>query len=274
VISVPPLVRPDLRYRLVNGLGRPLFCDPDFYPVARDDEAKQARLYVAAIRADAPTYATIVAHLGIDPATTPTDTQVLAVYREWKMLRALILTETDGRFAFDYIAAAGTSDTSGWHVVGAIDTGGAIAVDRRDPSGPPPCPICLARGTLIATPNGSRPVEDLRPGMQVWTSDRAGRRVLGLVIVVGATPVPSTHEVVHLVLSDGRTVDVSPGHPLPNGRRLGDLRPGDVVDGATVVSADLESYRGGATFDLLPSGPTGTYWANGIRLASSLTATR
>jgi hypothetical protein len=110
--------------------------------------------------------------------------------------------------------------------------------------------------------------------MAVWTTDAAGQRVAGLVLEVGSTPVRATHEVVHLVLSDGRIVDVSPGHRLPDGRRLGDLREGDVADGATVVSARLEAYDGGATFDLLPSGPTGNYWANGILLASTLTAPR
>ena len=186
------------------------------------------------------------------------------------MLRALVLTETGARFTFDYIAAADSSAKSGFHVLGSLDAGGTITVDRRDPSGPPMCPICLARGTLIATPEGPRPVEDLRVGIAVWTADAAGQRVAGQVLAVGSTPVPSTHEVVHLVLSDGRTVDVSPGHRLLDGRRLGSLRPGDPVDGATVVSAALQGYDGGATFDLLPSGPTATYWANGILLASTL----
>ena len=154
--------------------------------------------------------------------------------------------------------------------MGTIDAGGTIDVARRDPSGPPPCPICLARGSRIATPDGERLVEDLRPGMAVWTTDRVGRRVAGRVAEVGSTPVPPTHQIVHLVLSDGRTVDVSPGHPLPDGRRLGDLHPGDAVDGAIVVSAGLEPYAGRATFDLLPSGPTGTYWANGVLLESTL----
>ena len=260
---------PDLRYRLVDQLGRPLFCDPDFYPVARADEGQLAKEHLAAIRSDAPTYSAILAHLGIDPATTLAPDQVLAIYREWKMLRALVLTKTDAGFGFDYVAADASGGQAGWHVVGRIDAGGTVALDRRDPSGPPPCPICLARGTRIATPGGEIRVEDLRPGMPVWTTDELGRRAVGGVLTVGSTPVPTTHRVVHLVLSDGRTVDVSPGHPLPNGRRLGDLRPGDRVDGATVARAALVSYDGGATFDLLPSGTSGTYWANGILLAST-----
>jgi hypothetical protein len=261
---------PDLRYHLVDQVGRPLFCDPDFYPVARADEGQLANEHLAAIRSDAPTYAAILAHLTIDPAATLAPDQVLAIYREWKMLRALVLTKTDAGFGFDYVAADASGGQAGWHVVGTTDAGGTITVDRRDPSGLPPCPICLAMGTRIATPDGELRVEGVRPGMAVWTTDELGRRVVGRVLAVGSTPVPSTHRVVHLVLSDGRTVDVSPGHPLPDGRRLGDLRGGDQVDGATVVSAALVSYDGGATFDLLPSGTTGTYWANGILLASTL----
>ncbi len=268
--TAPPLDRPGLRYRLIVELGRLLFCDPDYYPIAHSDEAVLARQHLPEIRADQPTYAAIAAHLGIDPSGAPTDGQVLAIYREWKMLRALILTPAGGRFTFDYIAAAGTSEEAGWHVTGTIDAGGTITVASRDPSGPPQCPICLARGTRIATPAGERPVEDLRPGMAVWTVDGSGRRVIGRVMAVGSTPVPATHRVVHLVLSDGRTVDVSPGHQLPDGRRLGDLRPGEPVDGATVVSAELGTLRRRGDVRRPPSGPTGTYWANGIRLASTL----
>jgi hypothetical protein len=104
----------------------------------------------------------------------------------------------------------------------------------------------------------------------VWTLDERGTRIQGVIEKVGSTPVPPTHQVVHLVLDDGRQVWVSPGHPLPNGRPDGELRPGDGLDGAVVASADLVAYPGGATFDLLPSGSTGNYWANGVLVASTL----
>ena len=268
--AAAPLLLAELRYRLVDGLGRPLFCDPDFYPVAHNDEAVLATARFPEIRADKATFTAIAAHVKVSAGPTPAE--ILAVYREWKMLNALVLVPQGADFSFDYIAASAPGASDGWHVAGLIGPDGMITTTRKDPSGRPPCPICLARGTRIATPQGPVAVEDVLPGMAVWTADSRGRRVAGRVIAVGSTDVPSTHRVVHLVLADGRTLDASPGHPLPDGRRLGDLRPGDLVDGARVVSAVLVPYAGGATFDVLPSGPTGTYWADAILIGSTLQA--
>jgi hypothetical protein len=75
---------------------------------------------------------------------------------------------------------------------------------------------------------------------------------------------------VHLVLGDGRELFASPGHPLADGRLLGSIAVGDRVDGAVVTGAGRTPYRSDTTFDLLPSGPTGTYWADGIPLGSTL----
>jgi hypothetical protein len=82
--------------------------------------------------------------------------------------------------------------------------------------------------------------------------------------------VPARHEVVRLALSDGRVVLVSPGHRLTDGRAVGTLREGDAVDGAIVVAVERVAYGAGATFDVLPAGSTGAYWANGVLLASTL----
>jgi hypothetical protein len=51
---------------------------------------------------------------------------------------------------------------------------------------------------------------------------------------------------------------------------MGDLRVSDRLDGAAVLSAGRVPYSGGATYDLLPAGGTGFYWANGILIASTL----
>lgn len=95
-------------------------------------------------------------------------------------------------------------------------------------------------------------------------------RVAEPVVRLGKTVVPATHQVVHLLLADGRELWVSPGHPTADGRRAGQLQAGDQLDGGIIRSAALVRYASNATYDLLPAGPTGFYWANGILLASTL----
>jgi len=75
---------------------------------------------------------------------------------------------------------------------------------------------------------------------------------------------------VHLVLADGRELLASPGHRTADGRALGDLQKGDELDGSTITHWALVPYAGERTYDLLPAGPTGRYWANGILLSSTL----
>lgn len=269
-----PLTEPAAKEALLGRFGPLVYCDPDFYPVARADEASAATEHLAAMRADASAWAAIAARRGFDPTSDPRGDTLLAAYRDWKMLRALTLTTAGDGWSFDASFGGTGSDASTspdiTHVVGTIAPDGTIHIDKQEPSGPPPCPICLARGTKIATPAGEVAVEALRPGDPVWTLDRLGQRVPAVVVEAGSTAVPPTHEVVHLALADGRRVLVSPGHPLPDGRPVAALRDGDVFDGSVVSSADRLPYDGDRTFDLLPSGGTGIYWANGIELGSTL----
>jgi len=257
-----------LKYRLVDRFGRLLFCDPDYYPVARADEGALAHQRLPDIQQDAPTFSAILAHLGIAPAASYTSDQELAIYRDWKMLNALRLDQVSAGFHF--LAIFGNTPQQGSRVDGTIDQKGSITIASQNPSGPPPCPICLARGTRIATPSGDVAVERLAVGDLVWTIDASGARIVAPLVAIGSTPVPPTHQVVHLVLSDGRSVDVSPGHPTADGRRVGDLGAGDEFEHAVVVSADRVSYDAGATFDVLPAGAAGAYWANGVLLGSTL----
>jgi hypothetical protein len=71
------------------------------------------------------------------------------------------------------------------------------------------------------------------------------------------------------VLSDGRTVEASPGHPTADGRHVGELVPGDLLDGSRVRAVERVSYIGD-TWDLLPAGPSGAYWADDVLLGSTL----
>jgi hypothetical protein len=56
---------------------------------------------------------------------------------------------------------------------------------------------------------------------------------------------------------------------LADGPLVGLLNVGDTLDGSRVVRIDHVPYVGD-TWDLLPGGPTGIYWAGSIALKSTL----
>src|SRR5437667_377859 len=156
-----PLNTTQLKFAVMDSVGKPVYCDPDFYPIARQggEEANAVSTYPQ-IKADAESYAAIVAHEHL-PSGDLTDAQKLVVYRAWTLLRPLFL-------------------------------------------------------------------------------------------------------------ADGRELLVAPGHKTADGRPVGTLRAGDRLDGSTINRLELVPYAGGRTYDLLPAGATGHYWANGILLSSTL----
>jgi hypothetical protein len=129
--------------------------------------------------------------------------------------------------------------------------------------------ICLAATDLIATPNGQIPVAELKPGVLVWTLDETGKRVAAPILQVSHRPTLPGFHVLRLTLADGRVVEASAGHPAMSGLPLADLRPGDALDGSELIRIESIPYRGD-TWDLLPAGPSGAYWANGVLLRSTL----
>jgi hypothetical protein len=258
-----------LKFRVMDAVGTPVYCDPDFYPLARDGgEQANALTEYPKIQAQADLYAAIVAHEHL-PTGELTDAQKLAVYRAYKLLNALVLTQNGNDYAFEFRAQPKDGPTIQM-VKGSVRVDGVVTVTSRTDSGRPPCPICLAASTLIATPSGPVRVVDIKAGMPVWTADRSGRRVAVTVVEVGSTQVPAGHLMVHLVLADGRELLASPGHKTADGRALGFLAAGDALDGSTIKLWELVPYAGDRTYDLLPAGPTGTYWANGVLLSSTL----
>ena len=132
------------------------------------------------------------------------------------------------------------------------------------------CPRCLDGSTFIATPTGDMRVDALRVGDVVWTESPTGKRVEAPLVRVVRVPVPSSHRLVALRLSDGRELRVSAGHPLAVDGTVGDLVLGSTLDGAEIVERGEVSPERGFTFDVLPAGATGRYWAQGVRLGSTL----
>lgn len=129
---------------------------------------------------------------------------------------------------------------------------------------------CLPPNARIATPKGEIQIDALRVGMSVWTQDVEGDRVPGKVIKTHRQHVPETHAMVSIRLADQRSLLVSSGHPDAAGYGLEKLKRGQVYDGSQVVDAAVVGYGGSRTLDILPSGETGIYWANGIPIGSTL----
>jgi hypothetical protein len=271
-----PLNLPRLGFAVLDAVGKPVYCDPDFYPLERPGgEQASAIAHYAEIKADVETYAAIVAHEHL-PSGDLTDVEKLTLYRAWKLLRALPLVETySGReYGFQYRVQSGGGSAAYEMVSGTVRLDGVVSITSRTAAGPPNCPICLGASTLIETPRGPVRVTEVRVGTVVWTQAADGSRVAVPVIQAGSMIAPPGHRMVHLVLADGRELLVSPGHPTADGRPVGSLRAGDSVNGSIVITWELVPYTGERTYDLLPAGATGHYWANGILLASTLETPR
>jgi hypothetical protein len=255
-----PLSMAELKYRVIEQVGAPFVCGP---PVSfADYDSQQAAAQFPAIKADTATYLVILGHA--HPAGDESNPAFqLLVWQEWEKLQATRLT-AKGPDGYDFNLRTATATVSG-----SVAADGKVTVSSTRP-GRPNCPICLAAGTLIATAGGPIRVTDLHLGDSVWTVAADGSRVEGRVMALGSVAFPLGHDAVRLTLADGRSVTVSPGHPTADGRTVGQLRPGDRLDGATVVSAVTVHLADGGTYDLLPSGPTGRYWADGVLLGSTL----
>src|SRR5436853_6312055 len=278
--AVEKITAPELRYRLFSRFWNVWFCDPDSYPVGRPLIEKEGALKAfPEIQNDSQTFQAIAEHLGLNATKEFTDAQKLLIYREYKRLRgALRLEPMDANYKFELAfrdksgPAASFRDNlggAGFTVQGVIDPHDGITILKKEPVilG---CPICLARGTHIDTPSGPTAVEGLKPGMLVWTLDAKNQRVALPILKTSAVPVAIGHSMIHLVMGDGREVWASAGHPTADGHSVDQLRRETSYDGATIAETEIVPYKGGKTYDLLPGGDTGFYWANGILLGSTL----
>ena len=217
----------ELKYRILDQFPDFFFCDPDFYPIAREDEMTLAQQRFPELQANQEEFQAILMRNGLSGTTTFTDEQNLLIYREHKKLNAISFEVEGDKYRFQI--QTGAEGQQGSFITGTIDGNGGIEIQKQEPSFPS-CPICLSAGTLIDTPQGAVLVESLRLGDSVWTMNKAGERVPGRIERLGNVRVPATHQVVHLILSDGRELQASPGHPTADGRVVGDLNLGDLLD--------------------------------------------
>src|SRR6267378_5472801 len=163
-----PLSVAELKFKVIDTVGTPVYCDPDFYPIAREGgEQANAISQYPMIRAQTDLYAVLTAHEHL-PSGELTDAQKLTLYRAYKRLNALTFTQDGNEYAFEFRAS---KDQGAIQMIkGTVRVDGVVTVSSTTPTGPPNCPICLAASTLIGTPVGPVRVIDIRPGMLVRTT--------------------------------------------------------------------------------------------------------
>jgi hypothetical protein len=256
-----------LEYRLFTQYPNVFYCDPDYYPVAREGQEQQnASTQFPVIKSNQAEFSAILAYLNLPDKTDYTDNEQLLIYREHKKLTyGVQMIAAGGGYDFDLRVGTG----QGERIKGTVKTSGEIQETSRETS-VNTCPICLVKGTLIDTPQGQIPVEKLNKGMIIWTLDVSGDRIAKEIIETAFTIVPSPFHVIRMELNDGRSVTASPGHPTANGKAIVDYLVGDALDGAEVITITDVIYENGSTYDILPDSATGVYWANGILLGSTL----
>jgi hypothetical protein len=265
--SPTPYSLPQLEYILFSDFPNIFWCDPDYYPIAREGQEQQnAIAQFSTIQSNQAEFSAILEHINLPNKPTYNDSEKLLIYKEHKKLTyAVQMDALDDSYHFNLMVGQG----QGEHIEGNITTSGLRKQIKREVS-VNTCPICLAKGTLIDTPIGQIPVEQLTRGMSVWTLDDSGNRVVADILETSATPVPSFFHIIRIELSDGRTLIVSPGHPTAGEKIVADYKVDDILDKAQVVYSDYLIYESSMTYDILPAGSTGQYWANGILLGSTL----
>ena len=178
---------PELEYKLISDFDNVFWCDPDFYPVGRQgQEETNAQNQFPTISANTTEFSAILAHLGLPEKSEYSDEEKLQIYREHKKLTYAVQITSFGNL-YDFTLRVG--EGQGEKIVGTITKSGVITILNREPS-INTCPICLAEGTLIDTPYGPVPVEQLRGGTTVWTTDLAGKREPAVVTETAKTKVP------------------------------------------------------------------------------------
>jgi hypothetical protein len=127
---------------------------------------------------------------------------------------------------------------------------------------------CASPDTPIATPTGDVPIAELQIGDLVYSVDRDA--IVAVPIVQLHRQPARGHAVPRLFLENRQTLEISAGHPTADGRTFGDLGSGDRLGGIRIKWVLQVPYRFDFTYDILPASSTGTYFAAGAWIGSTL----
>lgn len=127
---------------------------------------------------------------------------------------------------------------------------------------------CASPDTPIATASGDRAIRDLRVGDLVYS---VHHDAIVLVPIRDINRVPVTHHrVLKVEFADGAHFEMSGGHPTAEGQPLSELRVGQRLGGERVTRITEIAYQHPFTYDILPDSDTGSYFADGVLMGSTL----
>jgi hypothetical protein len=96
-----------------------------------------------------------------------------------------------------------------------------------------------------------------------------GRVVDVPILEVHRTPA-TNHHVVRVELANGSVLEISAPHPTADGRTFGDLHETDSLAGVRIEHVSVIPYVPAFTYDILPASDSGTYFAGGVLIGSTL----
>ena len=90
--------------------------------------------------------------------------------------------------------------------------------------------------------------------------------------ITNKVQISAQHSMIVLELADGRKLQVTAEHPSSTEKKsLDQYAVGEELNGSKIITKTIVTYTEEYTYDILPDSETGTYWANGILIGSTLT---
>jgi hypothetical protein len=130
---------------------------------------------------------------------------------------------------------------------------------------------CLPPSTLITTPNGDVAIHQLKENDIVLTTNLKGEAVEAPIKITNKVLVSEVHSMIVFELADGRKLQVTAEHPSAIvSKSIDQYCIGEEIDGSVIIQKSVVIYNEEYTYDILPAGETGYYWANGILIGSTL----